>query len=67
MDMISKTKNAYHFSGHVHTESVVTHQYNGVIFKDYIAPYFATNGQAWMVLCHEGEGVKEVQSVTFNY
>ncbi len=67
MELISKTKNPYHFSGHNHTQATITHSYNGKMFNDYIAPYFATEGGAWMILCHEGEGVKEVQSVTFNY
>lgn len=67
MDLITQTKNPYHFSGHNHTENIVTHTYNGVGFKDYIAPYFATRGAAWLVLCHEGEGVVEVQSVPFDY
>lgn len=67
MDLITKTKNPYHFSGHNHVEAITTQKYNNVSFKDYIAPYFATQGGAWMVLCHEGEGVVEVQSVNFNY
>lgn len=67
MDLITKTKNPYHFSGHNHAQATVNHNYNGTAFKDYIAPYFATEGGAWMVLCHEGEGVVEVQSVNFNY
>lgn len=67
MDLITKTQNPYHFSGHNHAQATVNHNYNGTAFKDYIAPYFATEGGAWMVLCHEGEGVVEVQSVNFNY
>ena len=67
LDLISKTKNPYHFSGHNHAQSIVTHSANGTAFRDYISPYFATKGGAWMVLCHEGEGVKEVQSVDFDY
>lgn len=67
MQMISQTKNPVHFSGHNHTESVRTHNYAGTVIKDYVAPYFATAGGCFMVLCHEGEGVKEIQSVTFDY
>lgn len=67
MDLITQTKNPYHFSGHNHVQSINTHTYNGKTFSDYVAPYFAERGRAWMVLCHEGEGVVEVQSVPFDY
>ena len=67
MEIIAKTKNPVHFSGHTHVEAVNRHAANGKAFKDYVAPYFATKGEAYIVLCHEGEGVKEVQSVCFDY
>lgn len=67
MDLITQTKNPYHFSGHNHVEAINNHTYNNVTFKDYVAPYFAAGGQAWMVLCNSKDGVVEVKSVNFNY
>lgn len=66
MDLITQTKNPYHFSGHNHIQSINSHTYNGVTFKDHVAPYFAAGGHAWIVLCNDKEGVVEVKSVTFN-
>ncbi len=66
MDLITKTKNPYHFSGHNHVEAINTHTYNGVTFKDHVAPYFAAGGGAYIVLCNSKEGVVEVKSVIFN-
>ncbi len=66
MDLITQTKNPYHFSGHNHVQAINNHTYNGVTFKDHVAPYFAAGGHAWMVLCNDKEGVVEVKSVTFN-
>ena len=66
MDLITRTKNPYHFSGHNHVQAINSHSYNGVTFKDHVAPYFAAGGHAWMVLCNSKEGVVEVKSVTFN-
>lgn len=66
MDLITQTKNPYHFSGHNHVQAINNHTYNGVTFKDHVAPYFAAGGHAWMVLCNDKDGVVEVKSVTFN-
>ena len=66
MDLITQTKNPYHFSGHNHVEAINTHTYNGVTFKDHVAPYFAAGGGAYIVLCNSKEGVVEVKSVLFN-
>ena len=66
MDLITQTKNPYHFSGHNHVQAINNHTYNGKTFKDHVAPYFAAGGQAWIVLCNSKEGVKEVKSVSFN-
>lgn len=66
MDLITQTKNPYHFSGHNHVEAINTHTYNGVTFKDHVAPYFAAGGGAYIVLCNSKEGVVEVKSVMFN-
>ena len=66
MDLITQTKNPYHFSGHNHVQAINNHTYNGVTFKDHVAPYFAAGGYAWMVLCNSKDGVVEVKSVTFN-
>lgn len=67
MDLITQTKNPYHFSGHNHVQAINDHTYNGKTFKDHVAPYFAAGGQAWMVLCNSKDGVVEVKSVNFNY
>lgn len=67
MDLITQTKNPYHFSGHNHVEAKNNHTYNGKTFTDHVAPYFAAGGQAWMVLCNSKDGVVEVKSVNFNY
>lgn len=66
MDLITQTKNPYHFSGHNHVQAINNHTYNSVTFKDHVAPYFAAGGHAWMVLCNSKDGVVEVKSVTFN-
>lgn len=66
MDLITQTKNPYHFSGHNHVQATNSHTYSGVTFKDYVAPYFAAGGGAWIVLCNSKDGVVEVKSVTFN-
>lgn len=66
MDLITQTKNPYHFSGHNHVEAINTHTYNGVTFKDHVAPYFAAGGGAYIVLCNSKDGVVEVKSVLFN-
>lgn len=66
MDLITQTKNPYHFSGHNHVEAINTHTYNGVTFKDHVAPYFAAGGGAYIVLCNSKDGVVEVKSVIFN-
>lgn len=67
MDLITQTKNPYHFSGHNHVEAVNNHTYNSKTFKDYVAPYFAAGGSAYMVLCNSKDGVVEVKTVNFNY
>lgn len=67
MDLITQTKNPYHFSGHNHVQAINNHTYNDKTFKDHVAPYFAAGGQAWMVLCNSKDGVVEVKSVNFNY
>lgn len=66
MDLITQTKNPYHFSGHNHVQAINNHTYNSVTFKDHVAPYFAAGGHAWMALCNSKDGVVEVKSVTFN-
>lgn len=67
MQLIAKTKNPVHFSGHNHAEAANPHAAGGTAFKDHVAPYFATKGEAFLILCHEGEGVKEIQTVCFDY
>ena len=56
--IINKTKNPVHFSGHVHKYDEQTYQ--GI--KDYSV---AQPGNAFVVLCKEGEGAIEVLRVTF--
>lgn len=64
-DIIVKTKNPRHFSGHSHRDDgadvVAT---NGATFRDHtIQPAF--NRWAFVVLCKEGEGAIAVQRVQF--
>lgn len=64
-DIIVKTKNPRHFSGHSHRDdgADVTAT-NGLTFRDHtIQPAF--NRWAFVVLCKEGEGVIAVQRVQF--
>ena len=64
-DIIVKTKNPRHFSGHSHRDdgADVTAT-NGLTFRDHtIQPAF--NRWAFVVLCKEGEGAIAVQRVQF--
>ncbi len=62
-EIIKKTQNPVHFSGHTHTFSVNT--YNGI--KDYTtAASGYTAGAAYIVLMKAGKGVVEVKQVQFN-
>ena len=64
-DIIVKTKNPRHFSGHSHRDdgADVTAT-NGLTFRDHtIQPAF--NRWAFVVLCREGEGAIAVQRVQF--
>ena len=71
-DIIVKTKNPRHFSGHSHKNDghdvIAT---NGVKFRDHTTkPLVGGNengmqGNAFVVLCKEGEGAIEVLRVTF--
>lgn len=60
VEIISKTKNPVHFSGHVH--STATNTYSTL--TDYTIDNTISMA-AYVVLCKEGVGVIEVQSVTF--
>lgn len=60
VEIISKTKNPVHFSGHAH--STATNTYSTL--TDYTIDNTISNA-AYVVLCKEGVGVIEVQSVTF--
>lgn len=60
VEIISKTKNPVHFSGHVH--STATNTYSTL--TDYTIDNTISNA-AYVVLCKEGEGVIEVKAVTF--
>lgn len=62
-DIIVKTKNPVHFSGHSHlTQEYSYSATDGTSFKDYT---IATPRAAYVVLCKEGVGVVEVKTVTF--
>lgn len=67
--LVSQTKNPYLFAGHNHEESATDYTYklNKATFTEYVTPYFAERGGAYVVLCHEGEGVKEVQTIYFDF
>lgn len=60
VEIISKTKNPVHFSGHVH--STATNKYSTL--TDYTIDNTIANA-AYVVLCKEGVGVVEVKAVTF--
>ena len=60
VEIISKTKNPVHFSGHVH--STATNTYSTL--TDYTIDNTIANA-AYVVLCKEGVGVLEVKEVTF--
>ena len=64
-DIIVKTKNPRHFSGHSHRNggADVTAN-NGKVFRDHTIQNFV-NHEAFVVLCKEGEGAIEVLRVTF--
>ena len=59
-EIIKKTKNPVHFSGHTHWYA--ENEYNGV--KDYtVTATMNDNSGAYIVLCSKTEGVKEVKRV----
>lgn len=60
VEIISKTKNPVHFSGHVH--STATNTYSTL--TDYTIDNTISMA-AFVVLCKEGEGVVDIQTVTF--
>jgi hypothetical protein len=67
-DVIVKTKNPVHFSGHSHKNDTFdyTASDNTTSFTDYtIQPFTEGSNNAFIVLCKEGVGVVEVQRVTF--
>ena len=64
-DIIVKTKNPRHFSGHSHkNDGADVAANNGKVFRDHTIQNFV-NHEAFVVLCKEGEGVIEVLRVTF--
>ena len=66
-DIIAKTKNPRHFSGHAHiNDGQDVTATNGIKFRDHtIQPINETSDNAILVLCKSGVGVVEVQRVTF--
>jgi restriction endonuclease S subunit len=60
VELMNKTKNPVHFSGHVH--STATNTYSNI--TDYTIDNAISN-TAYVVLCKEGAGVIEVKTVTF--
>ena len=64
-DIIVKSKNPRHFSGHSHkNDGADVTANNGKVFRDHTIRNFV-NHEAFVVLCKEGEGVVEVKPVTF--
>ena len=64
-DIIVKTKNPRHFSGHSHkNDGADVTANNGKVFRDHTIRNFV-NHEAFVVLCKEGEGAIEVLRVTF--
>lgn len=65
-DIIVKTKNPRHFSGHSHRDDGIdVTATNGTKFRDHTIEAVHANRKAFVVLCKEGVGVIEVQRVTF--
>ena len=64
-DIIVKSKNPRHFSGHSHrNDGADVTANNGKVFRDHTIQNFV-NHEAFVVLCKEGEGAIEVLRVTF--
>ena len=64
-DIIVKSKNPRHFSGHSHrNDGADVTANNGVTFRDHTIQNFV-NHEAFVVLCKEGEGAIEVLRVFF--
>ena len=59
-ELIKKTKNAVHFSGHMH--SYATYTYNGIT-DDTVAAPGITSGGMFLVLMSKTEGVKEIKRI----
>lgn len=65
-DIIVKTKNPRHFSGHSHRDDdIEVSATNGTKFRDHTIEKLVSNRKAFVVLCKEGVGVVEVKTVTF--
>lgn len=65
-DIIVKTKNPRHFSGHSHKDDGIdVTATNGTTFRDHTIEAAFSNRRAFVVLCKEGVGVVEVQRVNF--
>ena len=67
-DIIVKTNNPVHFSGHAHINAVYNYTANDNTssFTDHtIQPFSQSWSNAFIVLCKEGVGVVEVKTVTF--
>ena len=60
VEIISKTKNPVHFSGHVHSTATRTYS----TLTDYTIDNTISMA-AYVVLCKEGVGVVEIQTITF--
>ena len=64
-DIIVKTKNPRHFSGHSHrNDGADVTANNGKVFRDHTIQNFV-NHEAFVVLCKEGEGAIQVLRVFF--
>lgn len=65
-DIIVKTKNPHHFSGHSHrNDEIDVTATNGIKFTDHTIEAVYTNQKAFAVLCKEGVGVVEIQTINF--
>lgn len=65
-DIIVKSKNPRHFSGHSHKDDGAdVEATNGAKFRDHSIQNTVVQRRAFVVLCKEGEGVIEVQRVNF--
>lgn len=65
-DIVVKTKNPHHFSGHSHrNDEIDVTATNGLQFTDHTIEAVYSNQKVFAVLCKEGVGVVEIKTINF--